>query len=344
LPEKPEFSEPDPTPDLSPSDPDYVPPYPENSKKQGSAQSATGKPGKDDAYPIRLRHYRDPTGLGLTMEQSVKPFTRGDSAASVSPRTMFGYLKVMGATDKEALLLASAMSNESGGDPNAKHEIDRTHPDGKGLGLFGHNYLDRLDLRGKSWQEQAQAALYNLRDRPEGKLLDAAQTPEDLTVIEMHYEQPRGYKRRYPKDGDKYIGRLRTMEAYASLTKSGSPEYQDALDAGKAAREAEISAKQDVLVKQNGGPIPLPLNGTSEERYKAAKEYMKIKQPVEPDRHIEPNGVVNWPHYQDVTSPPNHVAPVIADEPMTVEQYKDFRQQRSQIWSRRQNLFKWKKS
>lgn len=130
------------------------------------------------------------------------------SAGGVDPGTFHSYLtNDLKATPNEAALLTSAVSSESNFNPNA------THDGGIGFGLFGHNG-DRLAAMQQQagtdkpgWQAQAKFALNELRSRPEGALVNSATTPEQLTDLQMQFEQPK----RTPETQDgNYAGRLAT--------------------------------------------------------------------------------------------------------------------------------------
>jgi hypothetical protein len=136
----------------------------------------------------------------------------------VAPSEFYKYLKANGASNNEALLLSGAAASESSFNPKAVHD------GGKGYGLFGHN-TGRLDMRGKTWEQQATAALKELRGRPEHNLVAAATSPEQLADAEMHFEAPQGYTSANPRGGHNYTGRLNTLRYFQQMangTFSGS--------------------------------------------------------------------------------------------------------------------------
>jgi hypothetical protein len=149
-------------------------------------------------------------GYGLINAPYRAPLDQKGERGIVSPAEHFSYLKSLGASNNEALTLTGAAGSESSFNAQAVHD------NGNGYGLYGHN-VGRLDLRGKDWQQQAQAALHELRGRPEGQMVNAATSPEQLAVAEMHFEEPRGYTSANPKGGDNYTGRLNTIRYFSQM-------------------------------------------------------------------------------------------------------------------------------
>lgn len=145
-----------------------------------------------------------------------------DSAAPgrPAPKDVYSRFIAEGATPKEALLLTGAAASESSFNASA------THDGGIGLGMFGHN-KERLAAMRRfagtdqpSWQQQAAFALKELRSRPEGARVNAAQTAEDLADIQMAFEAPRGYTSSTPQAGHNYTGRLNTIRRFTALSGS----------------------------------------------------------------------------------------------------------------------------
>jgi len=153
----------------------------------------------------------------------------------------YAYLISKGATKNEALMLTGAAASESSFDPTV------THDGGKGYGLYGHN-LGRLDMRGKGWQEQASAALAELRSRPEGAAVNTAKTADDLAVAQMHFEQPMDYTQSNPKGGLNYTGRLNTIRNFGGLAGGSAGGGIDKVSAGilEDARAA-VAAKRSLI-------------------------------------------------------------------------------------------------
>lgn len=147
------------------------------------------------------------SGYGLTDASYKRGLDLPGEGGHVAPRQFYQYLKSIGASDNEAVMLTGAAANESSFNPNA------THDGGTGSGLFGHNH-GRIDMRGKTWQQQASLALQEVRSRPEGKAIANASTPEELADAQMHFERPRGYKPKNPRGGDNYSGRLNTIRRF----------------------------------------------------------------------------------------------------------------------------------
>lgn len=142
----------------------------------------------------------------------------GDAAGKADQ--LFQYLKTKGATDNEALMLTGAANNESSYNPAATHDPRNGVP--TGYGLWGHN-LGRLDLRGKDMFGQADAALAELRNRPEAQMLATAKTPEEIARAEMFYERPAGFTTANPAAGHNYSGRLATLRGlYAKYGTAGA--------------------------------------------------------------------------------------------------------------------------
>ena len=142
-----------------------------------------------------------------------------DSSApgAPSPKAVYASAIANGATPNEAHVLAGAAASESGLNPNI------THDGGIGFGLFGHNGDRLASMRAYAgsdkpdWQSQVGFALKELRSRPEGKLVNDAKTTEDLAKAQMHFEQPTGYTRANPENGDNYTGRLNTLKRFNDL-------------------------------------------------------------------------------------------------------------------------------
>jgi hypothetical protein len=128
----------------------------------------------------------------------------------ISPNQGFTYLKSIGATDNEARMLVGASLSESNMNPN------QTHDGGVGYGLFGHN-MKRLDMRGKNAYQQYEAALKELRNRPESAAVNAAQSPYELAIAQMHFERPQGYTTANPQNGHNFTGRLNTLSRMYGL-------------------------------------------------------------------------------------------------------------------------------
>jgi len=156
------------------------------------------------------------TGYGAINAPYRAPLDAKGEGGIVSPAEHFQWLKAHGASDNEALMLTGAAANESSFNANAKH--DPRNGAFTGHGLYGHND-GRLDMRGKDWQQQSLAALQELRSRPESRLVNSAQTPEQLAIAEMHYEAPRGFSPENPKAGDNFTGRLNTIRYFSQMTK-----------------------------------------------------------------------------------------------------------------------------
>ena len=127
----------------------------------------------------------------------------------LSPRELFAYLKAHGATDNEGTMLTGAAGNESSFNPNAVHD------GGNGHGLFDHND-HRIDMRAKTWQQQAELALDEVK-RQYADRLNGAKTPQELADAEMHYERPRGYHSNNPRGGDNYTGRMHTIDRFSKI-------------------------------------------------------------------------------------------------------------------------------
>ena len=153
-----------------------------------------------------------PEGNGLgNINISYKGSLFSASNGGVAPAAHYAYLKAQGATDNEALMLTGAAASESGMNPNAPHDS------GAGFGLYGHN-TGRIDMRGMDWQQQASAALNELRSRPEAAMVNAAKSPGDLAKAQMFFEQPAGFSQSNPEGGHNFTGRLNTLRAFNSLT------------------------------------------------------------------------------------------------------------------------------
>ena len=151
-------------------------------------------------------------GRGTINAPYTAPIDAKGEGGILSPRELFGYLKSKGATDNEATMLTGAAGSESSFNPNAVHDVNGKN--GPGHGLWGHND-HRLDMRGKSWQQQADLALGEVK-REYADRVNGAKTPEELTDAEMHYERPRAYSPRNPRGGENYTGRANTLRRFGN--------------------------------------------------------------------------------------------------------------------------------
>lgn len=150
-----------------------------------------------------------PAGYGAIDSPYNRPLdAKGPSGLSAADS--FQFLKSHGASTNEALVLTGAAANESGFNSGAWHD-NRT-----GYGMFGHK-MDRLNLVGLSPQQQMLEALNELRHRPEAAMVNAAKSPQDLAMAEMHYEQPQGYSNASPQNGHNFTGRLKTLQYFSQM-------------------------------------------------------------------------------------------------------------------------------
>jgi hypothetical protein len=152
-------------------------------------------------------------GIGLTNTAYTQPLDH-KGAGGFSAADHYSYLKSIGASNNEALMLTGGAASESSFDPNAQH--DPKNGVYQGHGLYGHNDA-RMDMRWQSWQNQAKMALTELRSRPEGAAVNAAQSVDDLAVAQMRYEQPMAYTSSNPKGGLNYTGRLNTLRYFSQM-------------------------------------------------------------------------------------------------------------------------------
>ncbi|WP_036289528.1 phage tail tip lysozyme [Methylosinus sp. PW1] len=159
-----------------------------------------------------------------------------------SPREMFDYLTSKGASKNEALLLTGAAGSESGFNPSASHDS------GTGYGLFGHR-LDRLDAMRKfagnnapTWQQQSDFALNELRNRPEKGMVDAASSPDQLAIAQMHFEQPQGYTKANPQAGHNFTGRLNTLRRFNDLVGGAQTATPKSLSSGSTTSKKSADA------------------------------------------------------------------------------------------------------
>lgn len=146
--------------------------------------------------------------------------------AGPSQSQLYAYLTSRGANPNEATMLTGAATNESSLNPDAVHD------QGSGLGMFGHRgdrldnlktYASNVGTAPNDWQTQADFALNELRSRPESAMVNAAQTPQQLAVAQMHFEQPQGYTKADPTAGANYQGRLQTISKIAGATGAMGP-------------------------------------------------------------------------------------------------------------------------
>jgi len=190
-------------------------------------------PTEDHAAPMQQPNNWGASGFGGDKDVSPAPQSPmatqqarpqvGDNATPLVKGSLlqrakmhYDYLMSIGATPNEATMLTSAAAAESGFNPNLIHDS------GNGYGMYGHN-LGRLDMRGMSAQEQAAAALDELRNRPEGKLVNSTNDPTQLTIAQMRYERPKGWTPQAPQNGSQWGNRLAFTKQF-----SGFGQYADA--------------------------------------------------------------------------------------------------------------------
>ena len=212
--------------------------------------------GGGDAGPQSDAQAPGANGYGLIDAPYCASVEKKGERGILAPRELFDYLKTRGATDNEATMLTGAAGNESSFNPNAVHD------GGHGHGLWGHNDA-RIDMRGKAWQQQADAALNEVKREYAGRT-NAARTPQELADAEMHYERPRGYHSNNPRGGDNYTGRLHTIDRFSKIfgtlgqaKASSAPTAIAPVPAGTSAQavsDAEVFAARQRI--QNGGRDP----------------------------------------------------------------------------------------
>jgi hypothetical protein len=144
----------------------------------------------------------------------------GDAATPPSSSQLRAFLAANGATPNQGIVLTSGAAMESNNNPTASHD------NGIGYGMFGHNGDRLAKMREQygpnpNWQQQALFALSELRSRPEGQGIDSLTTPEQLTDVQMRFEQPDRKK----NDGN-YAARLNNtrtlMETQLARATGGS--------------------------------------------------------------------------------------------------------------------------
>jgi Chaperone of endosialidase/Phage tail lysozyme len=140
----------------------------------------------------------------------------------VSPKDLYDHLISQGADPRTALVLTSGAASESGFNPTARHDFDENGV-AQGYGLFGHQG-PRLDAMRQqtgtqypNWKQQASFALSEMQDPRYQKMIAAAQSPEDLTKVQMHFERPKGYTPDNPEAGHNYTGRVADTNALMPL-------------------------------------------------------------------------------------------------------------------------------
>ena len=186
----------------------------------GAADRALGS--AKSSLPTFAQAAPGANGIGLTNTPYRGPLDKPAGPGHVAPMDHYAFLKSKGATDNEALMLTGAAASESNLRPTARHDPDKQTGVYAGYGMYGHN-TGRLDLRGKGWQDQATAALTELRSRPEGAMVNAAKTPQQLADAQMHFEQPMNYTRGNPRAGLNYTGRYNTISYFAQMANGSMP-------------------------------------------------------------------------------------------------------------------------
>lgn len=144
------------------------------------------------------------------------------AAPSSSGSSVYNDLKNQGATDNEAAVLAGNAGAESSYNPGAIHD------GGKGYGLYGHE-TDRLAAMQQQtgsakpgMHDQNTFALQELRSRPESKMVNEAQTPEQLATAGMFFERPKGFTPDNPQGGSNYSGRLANIAGFMNQGKTAA--------------------------------------------------------------------------------------------------------------------------
>lgn len=166
------------------------------------------------------------SGLGLINVSYQGSLTQSAPGAP-APSDMYNYLLSHGASRNEALVLTGAAASESGLNPKA------THDGGVGYGLFGHNgarlsaMTTMAGTNTPSWQQQAQFALKELRDRPEGAIVNSAKTAKELTNVQMKFERPQDFSDASPGAGHNYTGRYNTLMRFSQLGQAGGTSNAD---------------------------------------------------------------------------------------------------------------------
>ena len=205
----------------------------------GQEASASGEPSSDIPYLMQLaaesgdtdnrEHHANPDS---TNGQSNVVGDGGGGGGSdndntadtgrVSPKDLYDHLVSQGADPRTALVLTSGAASESGFNPTAKHDFDENGVP-TGYGLFGHQgpRLDAMRQQTGSqypnWKQQASFALSEMQDPRYQKMIAAAQSPEDLAKVQMHFERPKGYTPDNPEAGHNYTGRVADVNALLPL-------------------------------------------------------------------------------------------------------------------------------
>lgn len=146
----------------------------------------------------------------------------GGSGDGPSSKDLHAYFMEKGATPNEAAMLTGAAMSESKLTPGAIHD------GGTGYGMFGHrdpqpgvgrktNLFKDAGTETPSWKQQGDFALKELRASPQGKMVNEAKTPEDLTRAQMHFLRPQGYTPKNPENGHNYSGRLADVKSVHGL-------------------------------------------------------------------------------------------------------------------------------
>lgn len=175
----------------------------------GPAPAATSATGSQPTSLSGPAPAINPQGRGLNNGIYNLPLDR-KGVSGISAADSFQFLRAHGASTNEALVLTGGAANESSFNSGAWHDNQQ------GYGMYGHN-LGRLNLVGLSPQQQMIEALNELRHRPEGAAVNAAKSPEELAIAEMHYERPAGYSDAHPENGDNFMGRLNTIKYFSQM-------------------------------------------------------------------------------------------------------------------------------
>lgn len=211
--------------------------------------------------PKWLSFLKDKFGVGASAESGSGSGSRFAGGGGPTQGEMLSHLTDKGATPREAQFLTAAAKSESSFTPGAIHD------GGTGYGMFGHRdpkpgegrKTDLFNFAGTKtpdWKQQSEFALKELRASPQGKMVNEAKTPEDLTRAQAHFLRPQGYTPNNPENSLNYEGRLRTMRGLEGLAPAKPKVEGEAAPKPKVEGALPLSTEtQDQLRRTANAPV-----------------------------------------------------------------------------------------
>lgn len=236
--------------------------------------------------PKWLSFLKDKFGGGASAESGSGSGSRFAGGGGPTQGEMLSHLTDKGATPREAQFLTAAAKSESSFTPGAIHD------GGTGYGMFGHrdptpgegrktDLFNFAGTRTPDWKQQSEFALKELRASPQGKMVNEAKTPEDMTRAQAHFLRPQGYTPNNPENSLNYEGRLRTMRGLEGLAPAKSKVEGEAAPKPKVEGALPLSTEtQDQLQRTANAPVaPLAAIPVSTSGDEGADDQTGTEQP-----------------------------------------------------------------